>query len=125
VKFDLEFSLLRYAGAGLVGTSFHYLVLYLLVISTSTSLVVASSGGAIVGAGINYLLAYGFVFSSQARHVRSLPKFALVTTSGWLVNGMVLALGAPVSGAVIGQLLATASVFLWGYSLNKRWSFCA
>ncbi|GMR18239.1 MAG: hypothetical protein BMS9Abin33_0645 [Gammaproteobacteria bacterium] len=116
-------SVTRYGWSGFIGTAVHYTVLYVLLKWSDLGPVAASTIGAVCGAMVNYLLAYYFVFESKSRHISSFSRFAVVTTGGWFINAGVLASSVPVLNIVTAQLSATATVFIWGYTLNRYWSF--
>ena len=111
------------AGAGLIGTTFHYAVMITILQTELVQLVVASTIGAITGGIINYVLAHGQVFRSRVRHRIAAFRFTTVAVVGIGVNALVLALCAPVFGLPAGQITASAVVLLSGFTLNRSWSF--
>lgn len=117
--------LARYGAAGVVGTVVHYVILAVLLWSTSLGVVFASTCGAVTGAVVNYLLNYFYTFSSARDHAEAFPKFWLVAAIGWAINAGVLALGVNLLRAPIipSQLGATGIAFLVTFFVNRRWTF--
>jgi putative flippase GtrA len=116
---------LRYASAGAIGTAAHYALLFSLVQFARTDPVTASTSGAILGALVNYGFNHRFTFASSKAHHVSLPRYTAVALGGIVLNGVVLA-GVLALGAwhyFIAQLVATATVFVAGYLVNRRWTF--
>lgn len=117
--------LLRYAGAGAVGTTLHYAVLIALVQLARCDAVAASTAGAVCGALVNYGLNYRYTFASAQPHGRSLPRFALVAAAGVALNALVMAavLGTAGPHYLVAQVVATGAVLGAGYLANRAWTF--
>ncbi len=115
----------RYAGAGAVGTAFHYAVLIALVQLANIGAVAASTAGAITGAIVNYALNHRFTFASRRTHGRALPRFALVALAGVVLNAIVVAAVLAAAGPhyLVAQVVATAAVLGAGYLANRLWTF--
>ena len=115
----------RYSGAGVIGTAAHYAVLVALVQGAEAGVVAASTAGAITGAGINYLLNHRFTFGSTQPHRRALPRFAVVTVGGIVLNALVLAGMLALVGPhyLFAQAVATLAILLAGYLANRAWTF--
>ncbi|RJP70516.1 MAG: GtrA family protein [Comamonadaceae bacterium] len=116
---------LRFAGAGAVGTTAHYLVLVVLVSGFGLAAVAGSVAGSIVGALINYLINYFWTFGSRHGHRHAFPRFMAVAAVGLAVNAATMALLTEVLAVhyLIAQLMATAVVLLMGFFLNANWTF--
>jgi putative flippase GtrA len=115
---------LRFAGAGLVGTIAHYVLMISMVETLHIAPVAASSSGAVLGGFVNYLFNYHFTFQSSKRHLETLPKFALVACSGFVINGIVVYI--LVNGSlnyIVAQIIATGVVLAWGFVVNYLWTF--
>lgn len=120
---SLPLQALAYTGAGVIGTSVHYAVLLILLQGMVSNIVLASTLGAIIGGLVNYWLAHRQVFRSQVQHQIALPKFAVVASIGIGTNAAVLAAIAKPLGPIAGQLLASIAVLMFGFVLNRAWSF--
>ena len=116
---------IRFASVGLIGTIAHYLVLIILVELLSAKAILGSSFGFLTGAAVNYTLNYRFTFKSKKQHFETMPKFYLVATIGFLINGLIVYLIAHVFAAnyILAQILATAIVLIWGFVANHLWTF--
>ena len=75
---------------------------------------------------MNYLLNYIFTFQSAAQHRHALPKFALISACGLILNGAVTFAGVSLLGVqhyVAAQVAATCMTLLWNFFANHRWTF--
>ena len=117
--------MLRYAGAGAVGTAAHYALLIGLVQLAGLGAVVASSIGAVVGALVNYRLNHRFTFQSDKAHGHALPRFALVAVASIALNAIVLSglLAYVTPNYLAAQVIATVVVMVAGYAVNRAWTF--
>jgi dolichyl-phosphate beta-glucosyltransferase len=115
----------RYAGAGAIGTAFHYATLSTAVELFGASPVWGSVAGATVGALVNYVLNYHLTFASKASHRVTLPRFLAVAAFGVLLNGLVVKLATERAGLhyLVAQAFATVLVLGSGFVLNKLWTF--
>jgi glycosyltransferase involved in cell wall biosynthesis len=117
--------LLRYFGAGGMGTTIHYLLLALLVEVGTVAPPVAAAAGSITGALVNYALNYHLTFASKAPHGRTMFKFMVVALLSALLNASGMSLLTSSFGVhyLAAQLACTAMVFGLGYLLNRAWTF--
>lgn len=117
---------LRYALTGGLATVTHYLVLMALVEGLRVAPPWAAAAGALCGAVVAYAGNRRFTFAdSGTSHARALPRFALVALFGAALNGIIVGMGIHSLGLhyLLAQLLATATVLVLGFRLNKAWSF--
>jgi dolichyl-phosphate beta-glucosyltransferase len=123
----LSAPILRYVGAGAVGTLVHYCVLAVCVELLHISPPLGALFGALCGAAVNYLLNYHVTFASTALHRHTLPRFAAVAAFLAAVNtaGMWLATRHYHLHWLVAQIVCTIVVLLVGYLLNKAWTFSA
>jgi putative flippase GtrA len=121
----LSAPLLRYVGAGGIGTVFHYLLLMFLVEFYAVRPSRAAIAGSILGAVINYTLNYHLTFAAKTSHLVTLPKFAGVALLSALLNGAGMWLFAHTLHVhyLVAQVLCTISVLIFGYLLNRTWTF--
>jgi len=117
--------IIRYAGAGAIGTGAQYAVLVALVQSGAARAVAASTAGAIIGAAINYALNHRVTFASGVPHARALPRFAAIATIGIALNALVVATMLALVGPhyLVAQVVATLAVLAAGYLANRAWTF--
>lgn len=118
---------LKFAGAGLVGTSAHYLTLFILVQIVGADAVVASFTGALLGAVINYLLAYHYVFASEKKHGETAVKYAIVASGAIVVNtlSMNVLVHFLTLNYVIAQLITSLVALGYSFVVNTLWTFKA
>ena len=116
---------LNYAAVGLIGTTVHYLVLWLSVEFGGLGAVVGSVFGFIAGAITNYFANYHLTFKSRRNHQVALPQFFSVALAGLLVNTLVMTMGSKYLSwhYLINQVLATGLVLVLTFLGNKYWTF--
>jgi putative flippase GtrA len=116
-------SLLAFLCVGGASTATHYLIMLLLV-SAGIPAVAASGIGFILSALLNYLLNERLTFQSSEQRRVTAPRFALVATTGLLLNHLLLTAlmraGLPILPA---QLLTTIGVIIWNYCIHGAWTF--
>ncbi|MEM8492611.1 MAG: GtrA family protein [Pseudomonadota bacterium] len=112
---------IRYGLAGLVGTATHYLVMWALLGYMSE--VTASTGGAIAGCLVNFLLNRAYAFRSELPVSATLIRFVTVGALCVLLNGLVVGVASQSFPIVPSQLAATVVVLIFGFTLNKSWTF--
>ncbi len=113
----------RFAGAGAIGTAAHYGVLISCVQWVHLDPVFATVLGSATGALINYFLNYYFTFQSKKRHRYAAPKFFSVALTGMGLNALIMWAVVPYTHYLIAQLVATGSVLLWNFIINRLWTF--
>ena len=118
---------LRFAGVGVIGTTGHYAVLIILVELFDYNPVFGSFLGFLTGALINYFLNRRYTFASNSRHAVALPKFILVAVVGMIINIMVMSALVETFDLqyLLAQVVATALVLIWNFSVNKYWTFAS
>jgi len=115
----------KFFAAGLLATSAHYAVLFILFDGMGIELVVATSIGALMGGIVNYLINYFYTFDSQRRHLLAGGTFFLVASTGLALNALVVMLAFHLLAltALVAQLSATLIAFAWNYLAHRRWTF--
>ncbi|MDY6903912.1 MAG: GtrA family protein [Thermodesulfobacteriota bacterium] len=114
-----------FAIVGLIGTSAHFGLLFLLVELFKTDVVVASSLGYIVGFSINYFLNYKYTFNCLANHSKVLIKYMFVTVCGFFFNMLFMYLTCKILVLPYfwGQIISTGGVFFINYFFSSSWAF--
>lgn len=115
----------RYCGAGLVGTTVHFLILYWLVTQHQFNPVVASVFGFTSGAVINFSLNAYLVFKKSDNVILRAPRFFTVALMGAVLNTVMMHIGTNLFliHFLIAQCVTTSVVTYAGYALNKIWTF--
>ena len=115
-----------YSSVGVVGTLVHFVVLNVAVSRLGLGVVFGSCAGALAGALTNYLLNYHFNYRSSTPHSVALPSFMLVATSGFVLNGLMMAAFtefAPGLNYLLAQAATTIVVLGWNFTANHCWTF--
>ena len=115
----------KFVVVGGIATATQYAVLVGMVRILGANPVFASSCGYVISALLNYYLNHRLTFRSSRSHGRALPRFAVIAAVGLLINStMVWALSdrGPLP-YLAAQVIATATVLLWNFSANKKWTF--
>ncbi|MBM4218237.1 MAG: GtrA family protein [Gammaproteobacteria bacterium] len=114
-----------YALVGALATAVHYLVLVMLVELAGVPAGVAAATGALAGALAAYAGNRRFTFASRAAHTRALPRFLAVAALGAVTSAAVVLAGTEWLGLhyLLPQAVATLIVLVFGYALNRRWTF--
>ncbi len=115
----------RFAVVGLATAALYYSLLMLTVEWLSFSPMLASSICYVIVVIFNYLLHYRWTYSVDSQHAATLGRYFCMITGGFLINGLIMYLGA--SRADINYLLiqtgALAVVVAWNFLLSTLWVF--
>lgn len=116
-----------FAAIGLVATLLHYLIMTLLVTGSGVHPLPASAVGFSISALVNYWLNYHWTFSSRRSHWSTLPRFVVVAACGLCLNSLIVWLGLDGMGLhwIAAQGLATVSVLVWNFTVNRYWTFAS
>ena len=115
-----------FAVVGGVSTACHFATLWLLHERFGTGLIVATTTGYLVGAVVNYVLNRRFTFAQSKAGLEAEPRFATVVLLGMALNAGIMALLARVAPDVdylLRQCLATGTVLVFNFVLNRAWTF--
>ena len=102
-----------------------YAILILLVEFFGFGAVAASNVGAVLGAVVNYCLNHRYTFASRKAHGHALPRFALISAAGIVLNTLTLTALLPFVEPhyFVAQIAATAVVLVAGFLANRIWTF--
>ncbi|MGP9831169.1 GtrA family protein [Marinobacter sp. NSM] len=120
--------LAAYGLAGIVGTLFHYLTLYVFVEFAGVGVLSATGVGFVVGAVINHELNRRYVFrGAGGRYAETAVRFFGIAVLGFCLNMLAMYVLHSLMHVyyLLAQLIATAGVFLVTFVLNKSWTFKA
>ena len=114
----------RFCLVGSMGTAVHYSALVAIVHFRGKPMI-GSIVGFVLGAMVNYVLNYHYTFKSVQRYPVTLAKFFTTACAGLVLNTLVMGLltGLLDMHYFLSQLLATAGVVLWNFTVNLRWTF--
>jgi putative flippase GtrA len=115
----------RFFLVGGFSTALQYLILFALVQAGGVDPVVASSVGYVLSALANYDLNYRLTFRSRVPYLGGMLRYALVMTTGLLLNGAIMAAGTKVLGMhyLVAQVAATVVVLFWNFYAHRRWTY--
>ncbi len=115
----------RFFLVGGFSTALQYLILLALVQAGGVDPVVASSVGYVLSALANYDLNYRLTFRSRVPYLGGMLRYALVMTTGLLLNGAIMAAGTKVLGIhyLVAQVAATIVVLFWNFYAHRRWTY--
>ena len=105
-------------------TGLQYAIMALLMALAGLPALTASNIGFAISAVANYLLNAKLTFRSERSHAATLPRFAVTAALGLAINSLLLSLliAAGLHPAP-AQILTTAGVLIWNYTLNALWTF--
>jgi putative flippase GtrA len=116
---------IRFSAVGVVGTTFHYLILIGLVQIIRVDAVAASIAGFTAGAFVNYFLNYHVTFRSSKCHKETILKFFSIALVGLLINSSMMAVAVKYFKVnyLFAQIFATGSVLICTFMGNRFWTF--
>jgi putative flippase GtrA len=117
-------SLASFLVVGGFATGLQYAIMALLMALAGVPALAASNTGFAISAVANYLLNAKLTFRSRRSHASSLPRFAITVALGLGINSLLLSLliSAGLHPAP-AQILTTAGVLIWNYTINALWTF--
>jgi putative flippase GtrA len=117
-------SLASFLLVGGFATGLQYAIMALLMALAGMPALTASNTGFAISAVANYWLNAKLTFRSERSHVATLPRFAITAALGLGINSLLLSLliAAGLHPAP-AQILTTAGVLIWNYTLNALWTF--
>ncbi len=123
---------IRYGMTGAIATTFHYLILLLLVEAFGVMPWIATGVGAICGAIIAYIGNRKFTFASQiptnsTSNYKTLARFLIIAALGAALNILLMWLMTHYLNFYYfaAQIIATIIVLIVTYHLNRHWTFAS
>ena len=115
----------RFGVVGVLTALLHYGMLYVGVEALHLNATLASSIGFVVAVIFNYLMHYRWTFAEPAPHGRTLWRYLVMISCGFLINGLVMYAGVQWSSLhyLLTQALALVAVVLWNFVLSNVWVF--
>lgn len=116
--------LLRYAGVGVAATGVHVAVLGLLVELAGVAPGWGSAAGAVVGAQVAFVGNRRFTFGHHGPVGPAWARFQLTALAGGALGAAIVAVTTDLGLHWLpAQALATVTVLLVTFAVNRRWSF--
>jgi putative flippase GtrA len=115
----------RFGVVGVLTAVLHYGLLYVGVEALQLSATVASSLGFVVAVIFNYLMHYSWTFDEPATHGRTLRRYLVMISCGFLINGAVMYAGVQWAALnyLLTQALALVVVVSWNFVMSNVWVF--
>ena len=116
---------LRFLAVGGFATILMYVLLVAGIEGLGLRPVLASVLAYLLSAVVNYALNRRLTFRSRQRHVVALPRFAIVSGTGLLLNAAIMAIGTEVAAwhYLPVQVVATVVVLFWNFVGSQWWTF--
>jgi putative flippase GtrA len=116
---------LRFGVVGVLTAVLHYGLLYAGVQALQLNATLASSIGFVVAVFFNYMMHYRWTFDAPAPHGRTLGRYLVMITCGFLINAAVMYAGVQWLALhyLVTQALAMIAVVLWNFVLSNVWVF--
>lgn len=117
----------RYCAVGVVAAALHFAVLAVLVEFFDVVPTFASAMGFCAAVLLNYWLQYRWTFRADGSHSIMLPLFALIAVLALGVNTAVFWVCDVVAALpyLLAQVIATGTVVVVNFYLNRRYVFVA
>ena len=114
----------RFCLVGSVGTAVHYSAL-ITIVHFQWNPMIGSAVGFVLGALVNYVLNCQYTFESAKPFPETLAKFFATACAGLMLNILLMGLLIRLLDLhyFVSQLLATAGVVLWNFTVNHLWTF--
>lgn len=114
----------RFAGAGLLATGAHWIVMAVLVVSGLPALA-ATVAGSMAGAVTNYVLQHRLTFHDRHKHPDQAGRYVMACMLLWLGNALVFFLGDSVMllPVWISQVLATVATAVLSFHVFRSLVF--
>jgi putative flippase GtrA len=115
----------RFVLVGGFSTALQYLILFALVRGAGVEPVAASTIGYALSALANYDLNYRLTFRSRQPYLGGIARYAVVMTTGLLLNGAIMFAGTRLLGLhyLLAQVAATVAVLFWNFFAHRRWTY--
>lgn len=112
----------------LVGTAtalIYYALLYVLVESYSSAIIVASSIAYVVAILFNYIMHYQWTFNSDSPHKVAIVRFILMNTGGFFINLAIMSYGISLFSEyyLVVQAIAMAVIVVWNFIISSLWVY--
>lgn len=118
-------TVLRFGVVGVLTAVLHYGLLYAGVEAMQLNATLASSIGFVVAVIFNYLMHYSWTFAEPAPHGRTLRRYLVMISCGFLINALVMYAGVQWLSLyyLLTQALALVAVVVWNFVLSNVWVF--
>ena len=115
----------RFGLVGMVSTTIHILVVWLLLVSTVFSPIVANTFAFLTAFGVSFVGNYRWTFGSPGNVGRAIKRFLLISVSAFVMNTLLLAIllrGAWFS-PIVAAIFSAAVVPFITFVTSRFWGF--
>lgn len=123
----LQYSIVKYALVGLLGTAIHWGLLIALVEWAGVHPVAGSALGFLAVLMISYILNSKWTFrrTGEGMDMKQFIRYTIVSSSGLLINTIVMYASVELLSLPywLGQAFVTIVVPLHNYAINRLWTF--
>ena len=115
----------RFGLVGMVSTTIHILVVWLLLVSTVFSPIVANTFAFLTAFGVSFVGNYRWTFGSPGNVGRAIKRFLLISVSAFLMNTLLLAilLRGEWFSPIVAAIFSAAVVPFMTFVTSRFWGF--
>lgn len=115
----------RFGVVGILTAVLHYGLLYIGVEVMQLNATVSSSLGFMVAVIFNYLMHYSWTFAEPAPHGKTLRRYLVMISCGFIINALVMYAGVHWWSLhyLFTQALALVVVVVWNFVISNVWVF--
>ena len=115
----------RFGLVGMVSTTVHILVVWLLLVSTVFSPIVANTIAFLTAFGVSFVGNYRWTFGSPGNVGRAIKRFLLISVSAFVMNTLLLAvlLGGEWFSPIVAAIFSAAVVPFITFVTSRFWGF--
>ena len=115
----------RFGLVGMVSTTVHILVVWLLLVSTVFSPIVANTIAFLTAFGVSFVGNYRWTFGSPGNVGRAIKRFLLISVSAFLMNTLLLAilLRGEWFSPIVAAIFSAAVVPFIAFVTSRFWGF--
>ena len=117
-------TLFKFLAVGGLSTLLQYAVMFTMIYYGGIQAEISSGVGFLLSGIFNYSTNYYFTFHNYNFHKRSLPRFYISTSVGFMINEAILNLCIIFMLPIfLSQVIATFCVLTWNYIISVLWIF--
>ena len=127
MRAEVSASFWRFIVTGVATAVVHFAVLIVTIESFGASATLGSSVGYVISLYLNYNLHKNWTYKNNSPHKTSLPRFLVVVSGGFLLNGGAMGFFLTTIGLhyLWAQTLAIFVALWWNFALMRVWVFKA
>jgi putative flippase GtrA len=117
----------RFCVVGACTALLYYGLLFCFVEGLRMNATVASCIVYVIVGIFNYAMHHSWTFDGPGSHTRTLSRYLIMVSCGFIINGLIMYAGATEAGwnYLLVQTLAMLVIVLWNFSVSMLWVFRA